>query len=473
MKKYKTLFFLLIFVFVLPIFNFGCGEVAFEDVPYSLSSLTSSEIVEKVDTSKSQAISTEIKMKLNTKISFNFFGVRDESIRDREIKKEVVSYLGKDRDANIFSQTEKTFVDGDLCSTVEKTYEKGEQNSTNNIYCYTLSKEIASDDVEVVTDFSRSKMDYTATTTLTNLYTSVINKISGEEFDSVYQKTFEDVTYYKMYADVNGIKNKFSLNENIYNTPQLFEKKEKNDYIMSCSCEIGFKESSGSTYVSYFTINYSVYNTNREKYLEVKTKTVLDDYGDKVSVKEIGESKGEYIANGFVMQMNKNNSFCVYNRIINDVAEVDKTYSVLKIEKQDENDDTQTYFEYAIKIVTTRDKYYYLKRTTEEDATVYKMYEIDEENRKLREVDDVNIDEFLSFNFSLKYEGVAEGNDKHYKFGVNTSNTAIMKVYVNDDKVSVLKNASAELQIQRSGIFNDDLDVIYNIDNYQIEVEEP
>ena len=65
MKKFKSVFFLFIFVLVSPLFAFACGETTFDDIPYVASSKTVEEVISEVDDTRDKMINS-----IGLKLSF-------------------------------------------------------------------------------------------------------------------------------------------------------------------------------------------------------------------------------------------------------------------------------------------------------------------------------------------------------------------------------------------------------------------
>ena len=479
MKKNKILFFLLIFIFALPLFAFSCNEASFDDISYTSSGRTPTEVIESINSARSQTISNEIKMKLHTTSIYNFFTVADQSITAKSIKKESTSFIGKDRDFNIFSSEENFYEDNVLLSSTNQIYEKQTVNNVTSAYCYKLHQDYSEDQENKIlnAEYLRESFDYSTNTTITALYSNIVKRINANELDNVYEKTFNNETYYKMVAGVNGLENvkdKFLPDSNLFFQPELFFKNKSTDFVPSFSCEFGLKEASGAVYITYFKLDYAIYNSRYEKYLEVSSKTYLEQYGDSVIVNGV-EDKGEYVANTFVNLMNKNNSYCKFNKIDDNGSVQEVSYTVLKIAKklQSETGELNT-FDYSIKVHSAQDNYYYvLSQLNDEGQVTHKTYKILDENSKtMEEVKNGLVFYLDDFDFSSKYES-KNTDDSYYTFGRSENE---MKVYTSSSneitKIEKNKgNSITKLNIESYGINNSNLDVVKSISGYS-EVEE-
>ena len=70
MKGFKRILFLLAFIFVLPLFGMGCGELKFDDVPYLEAVYTNAEANTLIVNARKEFKGLEI----NSKISVLCFG---------------------------------------------------------------------------------------------------------------------------------------------------------------------------------------------------------------------------------------------------------------------------------------------------------------------------------------------------------------------------------------------------------------
>lgn len=474
MKKNRLLFFLLTFIFVLPIFAFSCNEVSFDDVNYLLSGKTAQEVIESLNSARLQTISNEIKMKLSTTSSYKFYTVSDESITNKNTQIKSTFFLGKDRDSNIFSSEELFYENKILVSSTNQTYEKQTTNYTTSAYVYTMEKfynEGKENNISNV-NYLRESFDYSPNTTLTNLYSNIVKRINANEFDTIYEKAYNGETYYKLVANVNGlenIKDKFFVNSSLFIKPELFFKNKSTDFVPEFSCEFGLREASGTIYITYFKLEYSIFNSRYEKYLDVSSKTTLDQYGDSVVVNGV-DDRGEYVANTFVNLMNNTNSYCIFNKVDENGTIEETSYTVLKIAKHLENEYIKLdVFDYSIKIHSMQDNYYcVLSQLNANGGVEYKIYKITDVDQRVVEEITEGFNFYLNnFDFSVKYES-KNTEESYYTFG---SNSNAIKVYTSPlSEVTQIEksinNQSTKLNIESYGINNSNLDVIYDFSNY-------
>ena len=447
MKKFRVFVLMILAVFVLPLFCFGCDEVTFDKVPYSWTDLMSRDIIDNVDYAKSQAILNEIKMNLETDIKFTFYETSDRRFSNKVFERKISSQIGKDRDSLIFSADEKKYVDNKITKETKDIYEKNTENYQTTAYCY-KKEDIYSENRIDSTKYSREKFDYLTNTTLNNFYSNIINKIDYKELDVVYKKTFEDVSYYRLVADIDGlgnVKNKFSVVDLKANEPELFTKDQNLDFVQEFSCEFGLKEASGTVYLTYFRLDYSITNVRFEKYLEASATTVLTGYGDGVNVKDV-EDRGLHLTSTFVDRLNSDKSYCEFNLIEENVIGATK-YTALKIAKSEtkqvEDRDVQVnFFDYVVKTrVMAEDKYYYVMGyLTSSGSLAYKTYQITNmQDKYWVEVSDFEFN-FKDFDFSLPYlskEEVEEANIRYsaYTFkSADSSANSTLKVLVGQTK---------------------------------------
>lgn len=459
MKKHKWLICLLAFIFVLPIFNFACSEVKFEDVQYVLSGASIADVIETMDSARTQAISTEVKMKLQTNTKYTFRKTTDNKFSNKVIQKDVVSVIGKDRDDFFFSNEELTYENNSLISKATNIYEKQTENYVTRAYHYGILKNYGENESE---EYVRERFDYSPTTSITNFYTDIVKRITENEFEAIYEKSFKGITYYKFLADVNQIKNRFTVNKNVFESPELFEKESVNDYIMPFSCEVGLKETSGTVYVAYFKVDYPVYNTRAEKYLEVSSVTYLQQYGEDVNVLQV-EDKGEHVARAFVDTMKKGDAYCVFNVVNAEGNNEETTFTTVQIQKED-SETSKIYFDYSTKAHFAQDDYYYKKGSVNSIGNVeYTTYKIDNAENKKWSVNTTFENLLQNFNFNLQYV-TKNVDESFYAFGEGPNQ---VKVYVqNNDIISYIQCGNTKLYVQSYGIYDNNLDIVYNVEGY-------
>lgn len=344
MKKIAKITLFLMFLFIFPAISFACGEVVFDDVPYVSSLETSQKIVERVDTSRDYMLrNITLKMKLKTINTYKYlgqYGKDGQTVRD-----EIVTTLGKLTDNPSVAIIEKTrYVDDKKICYEKYTYSHAMLDAVKTrSYLYSYVEQYNEDGEIETHDYNRTNYNH-STTDLISIYNEAVPVIKANYVDSVSEKEFEGIKYYKLTSDIDGlesIKNIFAVDSNLCNNNnyQLFAKQNLNDYVKPFSCEVGLKNYSGSEYeyITYSTLNYKIEDRDRNVYLIASSKTELIEYGESV-LSSTPENKDEYTVYGFIKTM-KDKNYVIYetanptNRteyMQYTVADVEDGYSIVE-----------------------------------------------------------------------------------------------------------------------------------------------
>ena len=91
MKNIKNILFLLIIVFVCPLFVMACGEEKYEDIPFTGSSLTGQEVVTNIDNARTYMISQlGLRAKIETTNTYTFSKTTNDDIQENKTIKDVI-----------------------------------------------------------------------------------------------------------------------------------------------------------------------------------------------------------------------------------------------------------------------------------------------------------------------------------------------------------------------------------------------
>lgn len=417
MKKFKSTFFLFIFILVSPIFAFACGETTFDDVPYVSTSKTALEVISEIDETRDRMInSIGLKVSLTTTNTYTFL---DTYTQKYKVVKDVIkTTIGKidDKPSSITIIEKTRFEDKEPTSFESKIYENYSlEGGYRNSYVYTKSH-IFEDSTGTILSTNYDRTPYAQTSIrFLDLYNTAVPVIQSSMVNTVQYKEYKDVNYYKLSSDVDGlyyVNDYFTQASDLYENPTLFGViDESQDYVMPFTCEFGLKSTDGYNYITYSTINYEIENSEREIYLKVSSRTDLNKYGDKVeSSWPEGEDRGKYTAHTFMKDVNKDEFYITYN--------VDSGIDIVKTSIAKFNEtiaDNKTVTNYSAEVTTTKSgggeerKYYYMQGN--EDGT-FKTYELNLTDNTY--VETSKHIEFLSFTFDKLV--FSKNEDNIYKF---------------------------------------------------------
>lgn len=459
MKKIAKLTLFLMFMFILPIFSFGCGEVLFDDVPYLASSSTTQDVITKVDNSRYLMInSIELKVKLSTVNTYNY--LQSSTQQAKVIRDEIVTTLGKTSDNPAIAQIEKTrYVNNiktyyELKSYSHKTLQGGQENS----YVYTFVQSYDDEGNITSSSFNRSSYNQTMKNFL-SMYNDAVPTVNANYVNAVSEKEFEGTKYYKLSSDVVGLenlKNNFSIDNTLYSDAKLFTKNSLLDYVKPFECVFGLKTLSAYDYITYFTLNYQIENEFREVYLDVSSVTNMVQYGDTV-VASVPENVDEYTVHTFVDVMNQTN-YLTYNTSTENtysqvtVAEFGKNYSIVVKD-------------YAPGIPMQKTNYFY---QYDNQNNTYKCYKLDLDNQTKEEA--IYDLAYLKFDFTKEYAGKSEN---YYQFGVAGSYINIQVADGEVYKVNIKEsNSEINMFVVEYGTDINKLGLVSNIDSFNfVEAE--
>ena len=148
MKKFKNILFLLLFVLVCPFMTIGCGEVGFDDIPYSSSSLTGQEVVDKVDNARTFMITNlELRAKIETVNTYQFTATSNQEVLAKKIKDVITTTIGNNKTNPAVSTVEFVrYVNNKKTYKEVKTYVKKAITASDYAsFCYTLTESYDSD----------------------------------------------------------------------------------------------------------------------------------------------------------------------------------------------------------------------------------------------------------------------------------------------------------------------------------------
>lgn len=424
MKKFKSIFFLLIFIFVSPLFAFACDEVTFDDVPYEATSKTAEEIISDVDNTRSLMInSIELKVELTTTNTYTFKNMENYSLSNKVVKDVIKTTIGKNSDNPAVAIVESTRYVDDIKTIYEKVYyvHSTIQGGAESKYAY---YELLSFDQSGNVIFSQyDRVSYSKVgITFMSLYNNVVPVISASQLDNVKYKSFEGVNYYNMSSDINGlyyVNDKFSEDQNLYYNPKMFSVIDGGqDYVKPFSCEFGLKSAEGYNYITYSTINYSVENAFREVYLTVSSHSELNSYGDKVATSQ-PEDKDKYTANSFINLAQQDEFYITYE--IDKGASGKHEVSIAKFnERLSTGEDVVSYSAEVIEKKpgeTDVKNLYYMQGSVSGTYATYQLDVSNPENLTAQLLKGNTID-FFKFNFDVGYHSKADGV---YRFALSAT----------------------------------------------------
>jgi len=433
----------MLLLFCLPTILFACGEQKFEDVPYTQSGESSSQVVAKINNSKAFMLnSLELKMSIKTTNTYQFIATDNGEVANKIVRDEISTIIGTPKTNPMVSTVEKTrYINNKKVSSELSTYYNYIKDSDVTIsYCYTLSQTYL-DGVLNSTTKSRTTYD-SGYINSTKLFSDVFLTINSGEIDSIYTKSFEGTNYYKLVSTLSGIEQasaRFTQNANLQNQPELFQAISPNyDTILPFGYECGISDSG---YINYFILNYSISNQDRQVYLKASSKSTLSAYGDSVLTLTQPKNADDYTVESFVNTFNKEESFVIYK----DSAEPTRTQTtVVKLGTINPNYSVKVENYQANSVVNT--KYYFLQYTGVEEAP-YKAYELNINNLTAQESDFVL--DFINFDFTLPF--TAKNSNNVYQYGTGTA-------YINIDLLSGEINSMSALVA--------DVDKKLYVDNY-------
>ena len=433
MKNFKSILFLLLFVLVCPFITFGCGEVGFDDVPYSSSSLTGEEIVSKVNEARTRIITTfALRTKIETVNIYQFTETSNQDILNKKVKDVITTTIGNDKTNPAVSTVEFTRYVNDKKTPVfreVKTYVKEAISSSEYAcFCYTLTENYDGEGNKISTK-DRSTYD-SGYYSFEKLFDDVMVVSQVGEVDKVYSKSFEGTSYYKLDSVLDGrevASDRFIENISILTNPSLFTTIDPDvDALTDFTYEYGIN---GSQYLTSAKLSYTLQNVDREKYLTVTSTSKVKKYGDKVSALKEPEDIDDFTAETFMTKMNKNQSYIVYtNSLANDYIKT----TVAKL--------GSTTPDYAVKVEThqegsaTTENYYYYKYD-DQLSSKYQCYLLDKNEMTFKKEEKVL--DLIGFDFSVQF---TSKNLNVYQYGSGLSYIEITMENNEVGKITTTKN---------------------------------
>ncbi len=452
MKKLKYYFIFLLLVLLFPFSLFGCNETSFETTPWINSSQTSQDIKNLRDNARSRMSSLPVYYV--TSVTYNFNHTSDNLFQKKTINDVTKTTLNYNFNTETLAKVEfNRTVDGENIY-FQNDYYVNEENDKNKYTTITQN-------VNNTTSTEYIKQSYSTTNNFSNLLSNIIYDISTDETNTVQQKEYDRVKYYKLISTkatenmgLDLINRKFVEDSNLVNNPALFKIRSKDDYVLSFSCEYGFDK---NDYLTYFAMNYTIgyYNIAgiNENYLNVSVVTKLNSFG-RENVEQLQvDDKGMYTACTFVSYLNKNDFEISYRDSLEaiyqatTVQKIGNSYLV-KIENYQSSTINDT-------------KFYYIKS----NDSSYSVYELDTLNKTYYLVDET-ID-LLSFDFSYKFnKNSININENEYQFG---SAEKYFNVEVIDNQPYSIENNYGQ-KIYLIGEVKEIQTLLFDIDEYELSI---
>ncbi len=411
-KNFKFILFTFIFALICPIVFFACGEVPFEDVPYTGSGASLEDVVTGFNSSGEYMVNNiKLKTKFETTNTYTFYNTQTSSAK--VVKDVIITTFGSLNDNPTIITVDTTrYVNNIKMYNTVNTYVQPSSLETETPYCYSFSNSFTGN--EEVIDRDRNEYNPNIQSAI-SFYNSTIYEIKQDEVCSIQQKEFEGVTYYKLNSGVTtleAVNNRFyeqSETDTLEDNPQLFKMITKRshdaaeNYYYECA-------KNSSNYASYFKIHYNLKNNERETYLNVVSVTKLTGYGENVNV-TMPEDVNEYVANSFMKSMQKSASYITYTTTEpynedNNYGEEPSSkiaWTVVKL-----GDDYSIRKDEISGTATNNTTLYYLLKTSESDYTTYMLSE-----GKLVKPEALDL-ELLHFNFAQNF---LSKNENMYQFG--------------------------------------------------------
>ena len=451
MKGFKRILFLLAFIFVLPLFGMGCGELKFDDVPYLESGLyTNAEANTLIVNARKEFKGLEINSKIQTVNTYRFYETENTNIKNKIIKDVVNTYLCVDeygQDKTVSSVETIRYINEKKAIREVKIY----VDSTNySDYCYILTEVYDEEGKEVETT-TRNRANYdSGRYSYSNLFDSVFVSAQTDEIDVIYSKSFEGTTYYKFKSELEGLivaNERFEKDVNIQLNPNLFVSiNPDRDTVIPFSYEYGVN---GNGYLVHAKVNYSILDEYNEKYLTVESVSNVQEYGYSIESLKAPEDADDYTAETLVSTLNSDKSYVTYRNTTEDIY----TKTIVGKIGSDENPDYTVKVENYQSNSLSSTNYYYVKYEMEIDPLSqealegkYQAYILDIQNKRFTKTDDYVLD-LLSFNFNLELKNTTTQDDKKiYKYETNAER---FEIAISENEVySITTETSASTKLE-------------------------
>lgn len=463
MKSLKKFAFMILFVLVCPLFAMACGELKFDDVPYSGTSITGEEIVSDINHARTYMLDDiALRLKIETINTYTFYETEDNSITNKKIKDVIVTTLPsakKDSDISVAMVETTRYQDGQKQYKQTSTFVRKKASGYEGYvsHCYFLAEIKVGE--ETISSKSRIKYE-SGYSEYADLFNSAFVEVKPEEIDKISKKNFEGVNYYKLESVLGGyeaVSERFEQDSNLYLNPQLFKSLSPEfDTPMPFSYVYGLN---GAGYLTYAKLNYDLVNSNREKYLSVESVSKVKSYGDKVKKLTEPENADDYTVETFMTDMQMAESYVVYN---NDTSEnYTTTTTVAKIGSINPN--------YAVKVETkqgvsvTKTDYYYVAYDESSDSN-YQSYKVSKTEKTYQESDYVL--DLLKYDFNVGFTKVTNGV---YQYGEGLS---YINITMKDGEVEKLSNvtndASFDLYVKSFGTDIESLDLVLSLNGFTL-----
>lgn len=469
MKKFKFLYFIFVLVLCSSLFFIGCGEVGFDDVPYTRTTEEISSVIEKIrDAKNTMLVGENLKMKYETVNTYTFFREEDKIVKDIVQDKYTTSIGVKDEKGYVISSITMTRkVNKKDIFTSKQTYvSKYEKNEEKYSYLYLSDKYVMEEEtLEEATEYKdRTNFNSNYINSL-KLFNEAVVEVNENEVDAVSQKTYNGVTYYRLDGLLGGLEafgDRFVEDKYIVENPNLYTCLDPAyDSILSMSYEYGINS---SKYLTYVRLKYEIARNNadtevyNERYLKVESVTRLVGYGHTLQSETIPEGAEDYTAQSIINAL----SFTDFQLIYKD-SESD-SYSKVNLIKNNILDEDDVQNNENIETIYNL----IIDQVGEENST--KKYFIDDENnaylvdeilRKYQKVESP-ID-VTDFDFSTAVFENKEVDEKEniitYNYRLDGSNEKLLKVIVKDNEIY-------KLIINKNSVTKD-----YYIVNYKNNIE--
>lgn len=329
MRRLRIILCFILMLAVCPIF-LACDEATLESIPWQPSANSEEDIIQMVDSRtefmfSSSATSASIPVTYNTTITYKFHDTASGDFVEREIKDEIVLTMTryKNETQPKASYTRTRYDDGQVVFEEKQVYSK----NGPDMICYIDRTEYVGEEKEQKTSKGMTS-DYADSEYFLDLVGEVIKYDTSGNASKVQTKSFENVTYFRLSIssanNANNLKTLFENNDDIFNTPSLFQMNDKViDSISSMDYQYGLNDDRDG-YLSYFAMNYSLSRYiegtfgDRETYLDVNMVTKLDKKGDEIEEIEEIEDSGEYACANFLNIMNGETSQGIFRQEIDE-----------------------------------------------------------------------------------------------------------------------------------------------------------
>ncbi len=418
MKIIKKFLVIMCLVLVLPLALTACGEQTFDTTPWIISTKTSDDVAEEVESSRARMMDElNIPVKYVTTTTFKFYGTLDERFSSKIVREVTTATFSSADIQNATAKIETLTYENDVLKTrKEDSYLRYNENYG---YKYIKHTTIATSEDDAEEVFMERQNVSMSSRSFYTMLGEIIFEPGENEADIVSQKDFNGIHYYLLTSSTDnlnfGIKEKFSERSDLFTSPTLFALDNKlDDYVMPFSYTYGI---TAAKYISYFAINYTISNSNRtgnhnednffEKYLTVSSITTLERFGENVEIPSAPENKDDYTVATFDNIVKSDEYYIQYRQITGA-----NSYILTTTQRRADGNVMVSIDTYIASNLST--EYYFLEYS--EDKT-FVAYKINSENDTYA-VDENFSAPFIAYNFSSELVSATNGV---YQFGTSES----------------------------------------------------